>query len=318
MRLRLTQVSSDLMQIKRISRRALLRAPRTLRRTPSIFDVDQGAARATPPRVRRLLSSQTEAEKRADVMTHRPPRRSPRRPIKPAPPPIPAEGDPLAALRQRVATVRVRRRQQLSFAAGHAEAVYIVRTGLLVLQTTMPGKHRQLLALLYPRDVFRAALVPPLPAASLSAVAASEVWRLPASTFETLLGTDPALAQHMNRRLADQHARTILHVAMIGGLNGEERVASFLIELALRIGSPCASGTSFEIPLSRTDIADYLALNADTLSRIMSRLKARGLVVQTGRGRAAVPDWEALCGHSPVAGALVALHGAAIGDLLTS
>jgi CRP-like cAMP-binding protein len=214
-------------------------------------------------------------------------------------------------LRQRATTVRARRRQQLSFTAGPAEIVYIVRNGLLVLQTTAPGKHRQLLALLYPNDIVRAAFAPPLPAAALSAVAPSELWRISASTFEMLIGADAALAQQLARQLADQHARTILHVAMIGGLSGEERVASFLIELALRIGSSCGNGISFEVPLSRTDIADYLALNADTLSRIMSRLKARGLVAQTGRRRAVVSDWEALCRHSPLSSALLALHGKA-------
>jgi CRP-like cAMP-binding protein len=228
--------------------------------------------------------------------------------VQPAPAPSP-ETDPLGPLRPRATTVRARRRQQLALHSGPAEAVYVVRAGLLVLQTMPPGKHRQLLTLLYPHDVFRAALAPPLPDAALIAVAASELWRLPSGTFEALLGADRALGQHLNHRLADQHARTILHVAIIGGLDGEERVASFLIELALRIGAPCANGISFEIPLSRTDIADYLALNADTLSRIMSRLKARGLVVRTDRGCAVVPDWEALCGLSPVAGALLALHG---------
>jgi CRP-like cAMP-binding protein len=207
--------------------------------------------------------------------------------------------------------VRARRRQQLALAAGKAEAVYVVRTGLLVLQTTAPGKHRQLLALHYPGDIFRAAFAPPLPAVALSAASASEVWRLPAGSFEMLLGAESALGLHLNRQLADQHTRTILHVATIGALSGEERVASFLIELGLRIGTRCANGVAFEMPLTRTDTADYLALNADTLSRIMSRLKARGLVAQTGRGRALLPDWKGLCAQSPIADTVVALHGKA-------
>lgn len=185
----------------------------------------------------------------------------------------------------------------------------MVRSGLLILHTLPPGKHRQLLALLYPCDVFRAAYGPPLPASALSAVNAGELWRLPARTFESLLSADAALALHLSQKLADQHARSILHVAMLGTLNGEERVASFLIELALRLGTPCLNGITFEIPLSRSDIADYLALNADTLSRIMSRLKGRGLVAQTGRGRAVVPDWKALCQQTPIASALIGLHG---------
>jgi CRP/FNR family transcriptional regulator, anaerobic regulatory protein len=204
--------------------------------------------------------------------------------------------------------VRARRYQQLALATSNAETVYIVRSGLLVLQATAPGKHRQILTLHYPGDVFRSGFAPPLPGLALSAGLTSEVWRLPASKFETLLGSESTLAMHLSGQLAAQHARAILHVATIGALNGDERVASFLIELGLRIGMRSAAGLSFELPLSRTDIADYLALNADTLSRIMSRLKSKGVMAQTGRCRTVVPDWDALCALSPLADAIAALH----------
>jgi CRP/FNR family transcriptional regulator, anaerobic regulatory protein len=235
------------------------------------------------------------------------------RPLPPSSPkllsPAPKGSDPLDPLRQRATIVRVRRRQQIAFDAGPAEAVFIVRSGMLVLQSVAPGKHRQLLSILYPDDLFRAASAPPLPGLALTAVGSTEVWRMPAATFEAQIGADPAISQRLNQQLADQHARTILHVAMIGTLNGEERAASFLTEVALRIGSPCANGTSLEIPLSRTDVADYLSLNADTLSRIMSRLKARGILAQTGRDRIVVPDLKALCELTPIADTLIALHG---------
>ncbi len=214
--------------------------------------------------------------------------------------------------------VRARRRQELALATGKSETVYVVRSGLLVLHANAPGKHRQLLTLHYPGDIFRAGFASPLPAVVLSAAVASEAWRLPADTFEALLGADSALGLHLNRQLAAQHARTILHLAAIGALSGEERVASFLIELGLRVGARTANGYSFEMPLSRTDIAEYLALNADTLSRIMSRLKTKGLLVQTGRCRALLPDWEGLCALSPVAGAVMALHVKATAEALAS
>jgi CRP-like cAMP-binding protein len=214
--------------------------------------------------------------------------------------------------------VRARRRQQLALAPGNSEAVYVVRSGLLVLQANVPGKHRQLLTLHYPGDVFCAGLAPPLPAVALSAAVASEAWRLPADTFEALVCGDSTLGLNLDRQLAEQHARSILHLATIGALSGEERVASFLIELGLRIGVRTANGLSVEIPLSRTDIADYLALNADTLSRIMSRLKSKGLVAQAGRGRSLLPDWEGLCAQSPLADTVAALHGKAGADALAS
>ena len=204
--------------------------------------------------------------------------------------------------------MRVRRHQQVAVAASQGETVYVVRSGLLLLQMLAPSKHRQLLSLFYPNDVFCTAFGPPFPAATLVAAAASELWRLPGRSFEAMLGDEPPLCQQLNRQLADQHARSLLHVAMLGTLNGEERFASFLVELGLRLGTSGSSGISFQIPLSRNDIADYLSLNPDTLSRITSRLKARGLMVQTGRGRIVVPNWERLCEQTPIAPSLVALH----------
>jgi CRP/FNR family transcriptional regulator len=193
--------------------------------------------------------------------------------------------------------------------AGASETVYIVRAGLLILQTLPQGQRRQMLTLLYPHDIFAPAFAPPLAGSVLSAIAASEFWHLPAHTFEALLAEDLELTQYVCCRLADQYARAVLHTAIVGGLNGEERVVSFLIELALRLGSAGASGVSFTVSLSRTEIADYLALNADTLSRIMSRLKGRGLVARNGRDRVLVADWDGLCALSPFAGALAAVHG---------
>lgn len=214
-------------------------------------------------------------------------------------------------MREHATPVRVRRRQRLLLASSQMEAVYIVRSGLLCVEAAAPGKHRQLLTLFYPGDIIRHAFVPELPALTLSALGVAEVLRLPVRNFDALLASDSALAAHVLRRLAEQHARAMLHAAIVGTLSGDERVASLLIELALRVGMACAGGVAYEVPLSRADIADYLALNADTLSRITSRLRARGLLTQTARGRIVLPDWEGLCALSPFAGALVALHAGA-------
>lgn len=221
------------------------------------------------------------------------------------------ETDALAALREHATPVRARRRQRLSLTGAHMDAAYIVRSGLLCIEAAAPGKHRQLLALFYPGDIIQNAFVPQLPAMTLSALGVAEVLRLPARNFDALLASDGALAAHVQRRLAEQHARAMLHAAVVGTLCGEERVVSLLIELALRVGMACAGGVACEMPLSRADTADYLALNADTLSRITSRLRGRGLLTQTARGRIVLPDWDGLCALSPFADALLALHAGA-------
>jgi DNA-binding transcriptional regulator YhcF (GntR family) len=83
-----------------------------------------------------------------------------------------------------------------------------------------------------------------------------------------------------------------------------------LVELALRTGeSSPGGGAAFDLPFNRKDIADYLGLNPDTLSRIMSRLKAAGLISQSERHRAVVHDFGALAARSPAARALIEVNG---------
>src|SRR4051794_26345562 len=90
-------------------------------------------------------------------------------------------------LRQHATPVRARRRQRLALDQASADAVYVVRSGLLVIEAAAPGKHRQLLALFYPGDTVRRALVPDLPGISLSAMNVAEVWRMPLRNYEAML-----------------------------------------------------------------------------------------------------------------------------------
>lgn len=224
------------------------------------------------------------------------------------PPSASGEADASVALREHATPVRARRRQRLALETSSAEAVYIVRVGMLSIEAAAPGKHRQLLALFYPGDIIRKALIPEMPGVTLSALNVAEVWRLPARSFEALLSLSPSVAAQAQRQLEGQYARAAMHGAIVGGLSGDERFAALLIELGLRLGVKGPSGVAFESPMSRTDVADYLALNADTLSRITSRFKTRGLLLNARSGHTTLPAWETLCEATPISGALQALH----------
>lgn len=212
-------------------------------------------------------------------------------------------------IREAATSVRVRSRQRLAVTADGSETLYIARTGLLALTAQIGGRGRQVLNLVYPGEVFRTAFAPPLPDVALTGLAAGEAWRLSWSTFETLALSEPALGQAYAQQVAEQSARMSLHAAAIGALSGEERVATFLVELVLRLGRKTAGGIAFDVPMSREDIADYLALNADTLSRIMSRIRASGAISIAGRGHGLARDFGRLCEMSPMAEAFIEMHG---------
>ncbi len=205
------------------------------------------------------------------------------------------------ALAARATKLRLRRGQTIGLSLD-SDAVFIVRSGALMLHVTMPDTARQIVAILLPGDLLRSSLVPPYANANLTAASQAEVWRLRWSELEDIAATEPALARYVQSALAAQMTRQWVHIAAIGRFSGEQRVATMLIELALRSAKPSPSGGFvLDMPLSRKEIADYLGLNPDTLSRIMSRLRTAGVLGHSERNRIIVRDASALTRLSPAA-----------------
>lgn len=64
------------------------------------------------------------------------------------------------------------------------------------------------------------------------------------------------------------------HIMMIGRQTAVERIAGFMVDMAERQGGL----ESFDLPMSRLDIADYLGLTIETVSRVFAKLRAAGLI----------------------------------------
>ena len=93
-----------------------------------------------------------------------------------------------------------------------------------------------------------------------------------------LAGHDALVAQQLfnltGRELCRVQDRILLLVK-----SAQERVASFLLEMAERV-----SGNSIDLPMSRQDIADYLGLTIETVSRTLTSLEcAAAIEVPTSR-----------------------------------
>ncbi|CAN7456703.1 helix-turn-helix domain-containing protein [Mesorhizobium sp. LjNodule214] len=64
------------------------------------------------------------------------------------------------------------------------------------------------------------------------------------------------------------------HLLVLGRQNAIERVAAFLVDMAERQGGL----RQVELPMSRMDIGDYLGLTIETVSRVFTKLKERGVI----------------------------------------
>ncbi|MFQ6242304.1 helix-turn-helix domain-containing protein [Sinorhizobium meliloti] len=69
-------------------------------------------------------------------------------------------------------------------------------------------------------------------------------------------------------------ARAQQHLLVVGRQCAVERIAAFLVDLCERQGG----GRQLRLPMSRQDIADYLGLTIETVSRVVTKLKERSVI----------------------------------------
>ncbi len=80
------------------------------------------------------------------------------------------------------------------------------------------------------------------------------------------------------------------HLLVLGRQNAIERVAAFLVDVAERQGGL----RQVELPMSRMDIGDYLGLTIETVSRVFTRLKDKGVIRLLGLRSIEIVKHEAL------------------------
>ena len=90
----------------------------------------------------------------------------------------------------------------------------------------------------------------------------------------------PAVQQHLFRMLSKELGSASL---LAGDHSADQRVAAFLMDLAGRYAARGFSSTRFHLSMSRGDIANYLRLAAETVSRVLSRFRAQKLIAIEGR-----------------------------------
>lgn len=105
-----------------------------------------------------------------------------------------------------------------------------------------------------------------------------EVWELPYPAMLSACMRVPELQARLTAALAQELRRDRLWMLALGTLGAERRVAAFLLDLADRHARLGFSPHHFILRMSRADMASFLALKHETISRALSRLDDLGQV----------------------------------------
>jgi len=104
------------------------------------------------------------------------------------------------------------------------------------------------------------------------ALETSEVWELPYPPVITACLRIPELQRRLTDAMAEEIRRDRSWMLALGTLTAEQRVVSFLLDIAARYEAMGFSGRHFILRMSRADMASYLALKHETVSRALSHL----------------------------------------------
>ena len=104
------------------------------------------------------------------------------------------------------------------------------------------------------------------------ALESTEVWELPYPPVLMACLRIPELHRRLTSAMAEEIRRDRSWMLALGTLTAEQRVAAFLLDMAARYAAMGFSGKHFILRMSRADMASYLALKHETVSRALSHL----------------------------------------------
>jgi CRP/FNR family transcriptional regulator len=158
-----------------------------------------------------------------------------------------------------------------------AEYVFNITEGMVMLFKLLSDGRRQVLGFLFKGD-FLGLTGGAEHQFGVQALTTVRICRFPRTAFRRLLLETPRLEEELLSRASDELISARAHLTLLGRKTALERVSSFLIYIADQEAKIGGAPDLALLPMTRADMADFLGLTTETVSRIMSSLKRDRLI----------------------------------------
>ncbi|MEH6552102.1 MAG: fumarate/nitrate reduction transcriptional regulator Fnr [Pseudomonadales bacterium] len=158
-------------------------------------------------------------------------------------------------------------------------SVYAVRSGSLkAYRITGDGKE-QVTGFYFPGEILGMdGIGRNRHASSAKALETAAICEIPFERLGDLSTAIPTLQRHFFQLMSQEIAYDQELITLLSKNSAEERIAALLVSLSARFSLRKLSPTHFRLPMSRTDIGNYLGLTVETVSRVFSRFQKTGLL----------------------------------------
>ncbi|AXA43647.1 MULTISPECIES: Crp/Fnr family transcriptional regulator [Rhizobium] len=168
-----------------------------------------------------------------------------------------------------------------------------IMRGVVKLCKVMPDGRQQIVGLQFAPDFVGRPFVRE---STLSAEAATdaEICFFPRNLLDRMISEAPELQRSLHDQALKELDAAREWMLTLGRRTAGEKVASLLYLIATHAEPQTATSTDFDLPLSRTEIADFLGMTIETVSRQMTRLRKSGVIGIENFRHIIVPDMDEL------------------------
>jgi CRP/FNR family transcriptional regulator len=174
-----------------------------------------------------------------------------------------------------------------------AEALFNVTAGTVKLYKLLPDGRRQITGFLVTGDFLGLAMNDSY-AYSAETVTATSLCRFPRRKMEALLDEFPKMQRRLFSMASNELAAAQDQMLLLGRKTARETICSFLLMLSQRAARRGHKENPVYVPMSRADIADYLGLTTETVSRTFTQLKTAGAISLQEGNRIMIADMDAI------------------------
>ena len=170
------------------------------------------------------------------------------------------------------------KRSYLFRAGSPVGAVFKVTSGIVAESRTLADGRRQIIAFFLPGDICGYLETDGRHAFDGEAITTAETCSFNRERFGAFVNRNNDVAEEMRRGLADRLKMAGTHLSVVGQLTSTERVANFVAMMTAAYAARNVQTRPLPLPMKRSDIADYLGLRLETVSRAFSKLRQSSII----------------------------------------
>lgn len=173
----------------------------------------------------------------------------------------------------------VQKSDRIYHAGARFEAVYAVRSGAVKTVNITHEGQEQITGFYLPGEIIGMdGIATGNHTNAAIALETSAVCEIPFARLEELSMQLPGLQRRFFQIMSKEIANEQQLITLLGKNSADERICALLLSISARNHSRGLAADEFHLPMSRSDMGNYLGLTIETVSRVMGRLHKQGVI----------------------------------------